>query len=368
MLTTDNEVLLRNYKETLVIQCAQRAAEKVIPTEEDVIKSNILSFGTLVGTYTNYVTSWYDVLSQYNPGSIEYEQTMYRIICGQHYTQSEIDKSKGCKTVVMKRFWHDRRAAAKRDDEVGGDLHKHIVADRKPRFMCYRYPALSQEYNAFIKKANYDCTVQFGYTAAELLALPKKTKAQAEMVKWIKANSPVALGNCTMNRICAAVEEALRTVKNKWKDQGSGFNYSIYRTPDTSYDAQAYIAIMKILDRYSSDLKTLSSYAKANRLDDVAVSSMRKLMAEVVKEECYCNCRNSQELANVVLDLTYGQGKPSQIPWDICSDVIIANLLRRNHGVIHYYERDAAGTIDYGGEHFTKKDYVMEDDNYSSNE
>ena len=83
VMLTDNPVLLQNSKELPAIMCAQRRARKCIPTESDMIQSNIDSFGDDIGKTTNHITAMYDVIAQYPEGSKEYETLNYRIMCGQ---------------------------------------------------------------------------------------------------------------------------------------------------------------------------------------------------------------------------------------------------------------------------------------------
>jgi len=71
--TTNSEILLRNTKNLPVIQCIQRKAEKKIPTEEDLITSNKLSFGDAIGSTTNIITSQICLQAMYPEGSPEYE-------------------------------------------------------------------------------------------------------------------------------------------------------------------------------------------------------------------------------------------------------------------------------------------------------
>lgn len=88
---TDNSVMLNNLPETKTIMCIQRNATKHVPTEDILIASNLASFGDDIGKTTNKVTAMYDVQSQYDPGSDEYETLAYRIMSGQLYQQNCID-------------------------------------------------------------------------------------------------------------------------------------------------------------------------------------------------------------------------------------------------------------------------------------
>ena len=88
VLTTDNKVLIENYKPLPTIMCIQRKAEKVDVTEEKLVQSNIDSFGDDIGKTTNWITTMFDVKAQYAPDSEEYKELEYRIMCGQLYQQN----------------------------------------------------------------------------------------------------------------------------------------------------------------------------------------------------------------------------------------------------------------------------------------
>lgn len=90
-MCTDNPILLKNTKNLRTIVCVQRKAEKVIPTEEDIIQANKLAFNDDIGVITNHVTSMFDVQAGFEKGSKEYETLSYRIMCGQHYQQNSIN-------------------------------------------------------------------------------------------------------------------------------------------------------------------------------------------------------------------------------------------------------------------------------------
>lgn len=93
-LLTDDKVLVENTVPLPVIMCAQRNAKKIVPTEDDLIQSNIDSFGDDIGKTTNRITSMFDVLAQYQKGTKEYDTLDYRIKCGQLFQQNAIDDSR----------------------------------------------------------------------------------------------------------------------------------------------------------------------------------------------------------------------------------------------------------------------------------
>ena len=91
VMLTDNRILVDRLIVQPTIMCAQRRAEKCIPTEDDFIRSNIDSFGNEIGQTTNYITSMYEVMARYDPSSKEYAALDYRIKCGQLFQQNAIN-------------------------------------------------------------------------------------------------------------------------------------------------------------------------------------------------------------------------------------------------------------------------------------
>lgn len=90
VMLTDNQTLVNNLKPLPALVCAQRRAQKSIPDEADFVRSNIDSFGNDIGQTTNWITSMFDAMAEYPPGSIEYDTLNYRIRCGQLYQQNAI--------------------------------------------------------------------------------------------------------------------------------------------------------------------------------------------------------------------------------------------------------------------------------------
>jgi len=85
--STNNKIMLENYRHIQTIMCVQRSANKVLVTEEGLRESNKKGFGSKVGAITNRVTSMYDLLPLFDPGSKEYQVLNYRILCGQLFQQ-----------------------------------------------------------------------------------------------------------------------------------------------------------------------------------------------------------------------------------------------------------------------------------------
>ena len=89
--TTDNPIIIKGVEEQPAIISLQKSATKLLCNENHFIQSNKMSFGSEIGSITIRSTSMFDVLAQYEEGSPEYEELMYRIKCSIQYQQNSID-------------------------------------------------------------------------------------------------------------------------------------------------------------------------------------------------------------------------------------------------------------------------------------
>jgi hypothetical protein len=107
VLTTDNQVVLKGIEELDAILCVQKSAQKKLVCEEDFINANKDSFGDEIGAITNRITEMFDVLSNFEKDTPEYNELIYRILSGQNYQQNAIDKSKGIVAKSMPKEWYE---------------------------------------------------------------------------------------------------------------------------------------------------------------------------------------------------------------------------------------------------------------------
>lgn len=366
VMLTDNDVLLERLTPLPALMCAQRRAEKRVPIEEDFIRSNIDSFGNEIGQTTNYITSMFEVRAGFDPGSEEFEMLSYRIRCGQLYQQNAIDKAKGIVCKPMPKEWHDRHAVAKIEDEDKRDFYRRIIADRKPYFMRYIYPALMKEYNNYVKRTDKSALREFGMTVSELKALPIEglTDRQKEFIHYYEYMMPVGINDCVMNKICRRFEDAFDG--RAWaKDDGRRFDYTFMKN-SSDYTAYRYDEIKKLYTIFNKRLKRFVVYAKTERVDEYEYFNMVESMRESFERECAIVCQDSMSLCNILLDICYTKNATKQFVWKMCGEEIIRSLLEKNGMRISYPERDDFGDVEYGGKRFSIREIyigeVMTDD------
>ena len=358
VMLTDNPVLVNNIRPLPTIMCAQRNANKIIVTEESLIKSNIDSFGDDIGKTTNRITSMFDVQSQFEPGSEEYKVLEYRIMCGQLYQQNAIDKAKGIIAKPMPKEWFDRHAniiteGMSDEERRRREFNLRILADKKPYFMRYIYPELIGQYNEYMLNSNKKCIRRFRNTIDDIKSKRDEdiSEEEREFIDYYECRMPVGMHECVMNKICLKFEEEFDSyfLKNIPEEK---FNYEIMKS-DQYYSSKQYYAIARLYEQYTKRVNEYMQYSKKERVDEDEIVSKRGIMLQEFKSECYKVCSSGAQLCDIVLDLCYSQNSSKQFCWDMCGEEIVENLLNKNNRVITYPTQDVNGEVRYNGKCFT---------------
>ena len=363
VMLTDNNVLVNKLNPLPALMCAQRRATKKIPTEDDFIRSNIESFGNDIGQTTNWITSMFEVRAGFEKGSLEYDILSYRIQCGQLFQQNAIDKAKGIICKPMPRYWHDRHSANKIEDAELRELNRKIVADKKPYFMRYIYPALMKQYNTYIKNTDKNALREFQMTVSEILNIPKeeRTERQEEFLKYYNYRMPVGMNECVMNKICRRFEDEFDGHIGK-HNATVKFDYSIMRS-DEEYTTKQFNSIKRLYEDYNKRLASYAVFADYERIDDCDSFTALSVMNDEFQKECYKICSNRSILCNIILDICYTRSSTKRFAWSMCGSEIIHNLLLKNDNQISYPTLDSNGDIE-----FCENKFIVETINIEVNE
>lgn len=253
----------------------------------------------------------------------------------------------------MPREWHDRHSVNLIDDPDTRRMYLKLVADKKPYFMRYIYPALMKQYNTYIKNTNKNALREFQMSIEEMLALPPSqlTERQADFLRYYKSRMPVGDNDCVMNRICRRFENEFDGYLGR-HNADIEFDYTIMKS-GVEYSRSQYNAILKLYEEYNKRLRSYAVFAGYERVDEYdTFSHMLEMRAEFVRE-CSLVCQNRFALCDIILDICYKRSATKRFAWEMCGDEIIHNLLMRNVGVITYPAADPNGEIEYGGNRFT---------------
>lgn len=350
IITSNNDVLLRNTQQKLAIVCEQSSVPKVKVTEKLIKMSNRNGFGSDIGQITNRVTAMYDVLASLERGSEEYNELTDRIILGQAYQQEAIDKIKGIKAKEMPKEWYDYRInkiKPEDDDVIKKTKLKNIkiMANKKPYFFIYNYDHVMSKYKKFLKNSKFNCMLRYGIRLNDLLNKQNRNEDEEIFARNYKLTSPVFQNQCCMNRICKCIEDEYKDVRFRVRNS-SDFDYSIYKS-DFKYKRATYSEIEQLYKEYKHKLR---EFKKTQDNGD----NNRYIFVDDFKIKASGLCVNSEELCNIVLDMVYKNNSTTskQFAWDVSGDQIIRNLLKKNGNKYRYPKINDNGNIDYNGYKF----------------
>lgn len=314
VFSTNNNVLIRCYKELPAINCIQHKAEKKIITEENIIQSNFNGFGNSVGSITNRATAMFSVQAKFDIHSKEYKELEYRILCTQKYQQDELDKLKGIKATPMPKYWYDYRACQ------DNDYQKSICCEKKPYFMIYRYDEERKKYKSFIKEHDTQCMRDFGVSIETLLKTSQSqlTQEQKDMIHWFNYFNPVDMGQCTINKICFYIEKEIKEYKSKLKERKVNWEkFKTKRRCTTEHKNQ----LQELMELYISKIENFND----------EFQDKKSFTEEYFQSKAKEICPNKDERRNIMLDLCYGKNNKKSNK-EFCWMIIVDDLLEERFG------------------------------------
>lgn len=252
----------------------------------------------------------------------------------------------------MPRTWHDIHAIMQIPDEDERDIYRRVIAEKKPYFMRYIYPALMKEYNTYIKNTEKNALREFQMTVDEIIAIPveKRTERQAEFLKYYHRRMPVGMGDCVMNTICRKFEAAFDGYIGKHNTIAK-FDYRIMRS-DAEYTPKQFYLIKSLRNEYIKRLSSYAIFSDYERVDEYDSMVTLAMINDEFNRECGKICPDTASLCNIILDLCYTKSATKKFAWDMCGDEIIYNLFQSNDWQISYPVRSDDGDFEYCGERY----------------
>ena len=342
LFTTDNEPMLRNQVNIPALFCPQKNANMIAVSEDDVINANKAGFGSKIGAITNRITAMTSLMSNYEPGSKEYETLRYRTQCGQKLQQEEIDKAKGIIPVKMNPEWYVW-SANKIDYENDSDeeierkkFNQRICAHKKPYFFQYNYLSLKRDYDKYVKISNENAISIYKKTLYEMLHSENLTEEEKRFIENYKRKLPLDESPSVMNKICWAVEKATDDL-NFYNSSG----YSCYNlSSGVMYNKEIYDVIKVICDNYRSSIKKESKNILTKNENSSEFAQNTSEVLDYYTKEMHIQCPNEEVLCDILIDLCYGNTKKEkysqEILWAACGNVIIDRLLKSHNYKMRY--------------------------------
>lgn len=253
----------------------------------------------------------------------------------------------------MPREWHDWHSIKRMENVECRQLYMRIVADKKPYFMRYIYPALMRQYNTYVKNTNKTAMREFQMTVNDMLELPhyELTDRQRGFLQCYRNHMPISDNSCVMNRICHRFEDEFDGYLSR-HNSNTNFDYTIMKS-GAEYSKSQFNAVLKLYNAYNKRLRSYAIFANYEWVDEYdAFVKMMEMRAEFI-QECTRVCVNRFVLCDIVLDICYKKSSTKRFAWDMCGDEIIHNLLGKNNNIISYPTLDENGDIQFCGNRFS---------------
>ncbi len=342
LFTTNNKVLIDKYRPLPALDCQQRKAPKVIPTEDDIAKSNKKGFKNKVGSITNIGTSMLNLQSKFTKDSKEWDELEYRVICIQHFQQLSIDSVKGIRMTPMNPQW-DKLSKCLPDEGDNIDtvelkkFNKNICAYRKPYFFIYRYSTTKAEYDQYIKKVDSKLKQKYHISLDELLSMDNLTEELEIEREYFYNKCPVDMSPGTINRIAWAVNKKFADFNEL---PAVPFNKELIKS-DEQYTMSEFHMVRDVYREYEPYIENLVKRTENCEIsdDDEMEGPLDKSIIDLMfKGRFHEVCSNDKKLCNILIDLLYDKPNSKGVVWDMCGDVIIDNLLEKSDFWVKYPE------------------------------
>lgn len=342
LFTTNNKILVDKHRSLPALDCQQRKAPKMIPTEENIAKSNKKGFKNKVGSITNIGTSMLNLQSKFPVGSQEWDELEYRVICIQHFQQLSIDSVKGIRMTPMNTQWNNLSQCLPNDDDDeiildNKKFNKSICAYRKPFFFIHRYNQTKTEYDKYVKLVDAKLKQKYHISLNELLTQDDLTEDLIREREYFYNQCPVDMSPGTINRISWAVDKKLNDFNELPRVK---FDKELIKS-GIEYSKSELYAVKDVYQEYKSNITNLVKKTKKDEIDedDGDCGPLDKSMIDLIfKGKFYEACSNEKILCEILIDLLYDKPNSKGVVWDICGDVIIDNLLEKSNYIINYPE------------------------------
>lgn len=360
-MTTDNKILVEKYTYLPAIECVSKKPEKIIPTEDDYVKSEKRGFNDKIGSITNKGTGQENLQAFYKPDTKEYKTLAYRAICCVLLQQSQIDAVKGAWSRPAPAHWTNNKynEIEEEDDNetiIKKDFNRKLVA-KSPYFFIYNYDYLYKDYNKYVKTVESNAKFIFGKSLEEMIAGNVSNDEEKQFVENYYKYLPVDCSPSVINRICWKIEEEFKNIDVL---PDARFDYHIL-TSDAPYSMVEFNMIETLYNEYIQTIREIKKKYKKrddNTAEDDMVADIY-MAREVWKEKCLEVCNNEKVLTNILLEICYNSSNSKSMVWDICGEQIVKNLLEKNNNIYRFPQKDDNGTIEFDGDRFSIKEVMV---------
>ncbi len=304
-------------------------AEKAKVDYKKLYKTDVLSFDPLIGYITNVSTTLYEVQSQFDKGSPEYNELQTRLKLCCYFQSAAIDAAKGIAFEGIPKHWIRKTKIT--DDMTEEEVERAefnnriCIESHRPYFMRYLYTHKNREYRDFVDDLNRMSIILYGKPYGELEHRQEMDDKIAESLQNFADNgNPLLETNGTMNRICRYMEQHLSGVKSYSKKISEEENQEIIESlvdaeHETDWD------LLPLIDGLR---KKYIAFKKEHALSDSEFNTYDQFYESLRNEAMEGITNDETELANLAVITCYRLSTGSKdFCWDCFGDAIYENVL-----------------------------------------
>ena len=337
VFTTSSNIMMENiFPSKNVITYDKVSAPSQRLNNTNILKTDLRSFDSKVGTITNYSTSFITMLANFKIDTPEHNELLSRIKILRRYIGDAIDQAKGIKMKPFPSEWKKRKFIYDDDTEEtkqGKYYHNRLVANKKPYFMIYVYDRLRNEYREYKKKCERTCKEKFGCTLEQLLKKKDKTRQESHYSSEYYRRMPVVKNQSVMNTLCGMIEAVDFKYKRPKNNEHVDEMFKILFDEAIGINEDK---LTRLIDLYNKFKKKRHFKKKNNILDymdfeteksDEAIKANNEFY-NGIRDEAYEVCSNEKELANHLVYIVYllNKNDSKEFAWSIGSEGILSIL------------------------------------------
>ncbi|WP_303984641.1 RNA dependent RNA polymerase [Niallia circulans] len=332
--TSDESIINGVYNDELPVTYTPPKSDKKIVNDKDLFKSDLFSFGSIIGSITNKSTSGFALLPTLDEKSLEYEVTMNRIKMCTKLQSAQIDKAKIGKQVKgLPSKWLKYEKVTDEDSpeiKQAKEFNNKLLLDKHPYFFIYLYKGTRNKYKKHVASYNITSLQRFGMELHDLKKVDRKTPEQHKFIKQFEHYSPVIDSDCVMNNLCKYIESVDFGIKNILKIHDDNESYKLLQSENFNIDKEKLEQVINLHKRYKksiNQLSALSTSADKNKFDE---NKQGKVLGqyESFQQDLLEICSNEREAAEYMIHLFYIDSPIAnkELLWKVCGKQIVDNI------------------------------------------
>lgn len=344
LFTTDNPVYLRCRAGGVPVIYEKKKPAKQKIKNNQLYKIDLLGFDTKVGFLTNLSTTMYEMQTQYDPSSEEWQELQKRLKLCCYHQNAIIDGTKGLIIKPIPKYWTKRQKIYDTDTKeiiAWKELCNKLVVDKRPKFMKYLYSGYSKEYNAFIADFDRYARVKWGNDYEHLSDRVKESADYKEYEAYRELKNPLLETKGVMGKVCDYMETHLKDIKRKSSKYSGEYFYNLLKSGKIS-ESDDRLAKMRDLRNEYLDFK------KGKKLADSMFATYEQYYKNLRLRALEEISNSIGELADLALCVCYYENpkKPKDFVWDLFGMGIVENLLAKDN-TAHIPVLDELGEVEY---------------------